>query len=112
MDIVISTLLMLGRGIPGLVAAGVALLLMLLALVRREPGLMVLAALLTIPSAYILGSWTGFLLAVRLIPLFSFASAYSISQDDPIFMWGLSIPPFLFLGYFIFNIVINNFTGV
>lgn len=112
MDIVISTLLMLGRGIPGLVAAGVALLLMLLALVRREPGLMVLAALLTIPSAYVLGSWTGLLLAVRLIPLFSFASAYFIAQEDPIFMWGLSVPSFLFLGYFVFNIVINNFTGV
>ncbi|MDP1547812.1 MAG: hypothetical protein Q8L87_17530 [Anaerolineales bacterium] len=111
MDIILNTLFMLSEGISGLVVAGLAVILMMLALVRGESGLMVFAAMLTIPSAYVLGSWSGVLLFVRLIPIFSLLSAFSISQEDPIFMWGFAIPPFLFLGYFIFNLVTFSFRG-
>jgi len=112
LDTVVNTIVMLSRGIPGLVTAGLAAMLMLLALVRREPGMMVLAALFAIPSAYIFGSWTGYLIFIRLLPILVLLSAYAIGQDDPIFMWGLAIPPFLFLAYFVFNLVVNNFAGV
>lgn len=112
LDTVVSTILMLGRGIPGLVTAGLAAVLMLFALVRHEPGVMVLAALLAIPSAYIFGAWTGYLIFIRLLPVLVLLSAYAIGQDDPIFMWGLAIPPFLFIAYFVFNLVVNNFAGL
>jgi hypothetical protein len=112
LNTVVNTIEMLGRGIPGLVTAGLAAMLILLALVRREPGMMVLAALLAVPSAYIFGSWTGYLLFIRLLPILLLLSAYAIGQDDPIFMWGLAIPPFLFIAYFVFNLVVNNFAGL
>jgi hypothetical protein len=111
LNIVVDTIVMLGRGIPGLVTAGLAAMLVLLALVRREPGMMVLAVLLCIPSIrFQLMDWLP--VVYPFAAAFPFIVAYAIGQDDPIFMWGLAIPPFLFLAYFVFNLVVKNFAGV
>ncbi|HNB37311.1 MAG TPA: hypothetical protein PK414_13885 [Anaerolineales bacterium] len=110
-QVVIDTLIYLSRGIPGLVTAGVALVLMLLALIRKEAGMMSLAALLTLPVAYALGAWGGLLLVVRLLPLFSLASAFAISREDGIFAWGLATPPFGYLILHIFTMVLTDYTG-
>ena len=106
MDIVTNTLIMLAHGIPGLVVSGVALILMFLALIRKEPGLMIFAAALTLPFAYALGSWWAFGLFVRLLPLFSLGSAFAISREDPIFAWSLSAPSFGYLIYTLFKILV------
>ena len=59
MDLVIATIVFLSRGIPGVVVAGIALILMLLALIRKDSSLMVFAALLAFPSTYVFGAWVG-----------------------------------------------------
>jgi len=112
MDLVLSTLGLLGQGITGVVLAGIAVILAILALVRKETGLMVIAALLTIPFAYLWGAWGGFLLAVRLLPLFPLLSAVAINSDEPIFAWILPMPAVVFLLYFVFNSVASGFTGL
>ncbi|MBL8061789.1 MAG: hypothetical protein JNK32_02130 [Anaerolineales bacterium] len=111
-QVVTGTLIFLSNGIPGLVVAGVALILMFLALIRKESSLMVFAALLTLPVAYAFGSWFGLLLVVRLLPLFSLISALFISREDQVLAWIFPLPPFGFLVYHIFNLVLNDFTGV
>lgn len=112
MALIINTLVLLSRGIPGLVVAGVALILMVLGLVRKDSGLMVTAAFLVIPSTFMLGSWVGFLLVVRLMPLFLLASAFFISREDTIFAWLFPIPVLIFLVYYLVNLVAAGFTGV
>jgi hypothetical protein len=112
MAVVMNMLVMLSNGIPGVVVAGVALILMLVALVRKDVGMMMFAALFAIPSTYVFGSWSGFLLAVRLMPLFLVASAIAISQDEMIFGWILPMPVLAFLIYFLINLVAAGFTGV
>jgi|JFJP01.1.fsa_nt_gi hypothetical protein len=106
MDIVTNTLIMLSHGIPGLVIAGVTLILMFLALIRKEAGLMIFAAFLTIPFAYALGSWWNFGIFVRLLPLFSLGSAFAIEKEDSIFSWALSAPSFGYLIYILFKILV------
>jgi hypothetical protein len=49
-----------------LVVAGLAMILMLLALIRKEPNLMIFAAVLFVPFAYTMGTWTDLRLFVRL----------------------------------------------
>ena len=92
MDLVTNVMLALSSGIPGLVVAGVTMILMLLALIRKDAGLMVVAALLIIPFAFARGAWTGFPLFVRLLPLFSLGSALFIGRDDQLF--SIVKPPF------------------
>ncbi len=111
-SVVVSTLLYLSQGIPALVISGLAVILMILALIRKDPSLMVTAALCTLPVAYAFGAWAGILLVVRLLPLFSLLSAFAISRDEPVFAWLLPIPPFGHLMYFIFRLVATNFSGV
>ena len=103
-----SVLFGLSHGIPGLVVAGVALILMFLGLLRKEASLMVIAAFLTIPSTYTAGDWTSIRLLIRLIPLFSFVSAYAISKDENLLAWIFPLPSFGALVYFLFNIVMSG----
>jgi hypothetical protein len=105
MDIVTGTLSTLSHGIPGLVVAGIALILMFLGLIRKESGLMVFSAVLTIPFAYTMGSWSGFGLFVRLLPLFSLGSAFAIGKDDSVFAWSLPSPVFGYFIYILFKII-------
>lgn len=107
MDILNNTMVALSRGIPGLVVAGVILILMFLALIRKESGLMVFAAVLMIPFAYV-GAWSGFGLFVRLLPLFMLGSAFAIGRDDAIFSWALSAPSFGYLVYILFAILVSG----
>lgn len=112
MDVVIATIVYLSRGIPGVVVAGIALILMLLALIRKDSSLMVFAALLALPSTYVFGAWVGFLLVVRLMPIFLLASSFFISKDEMIFAWILPMPVLGFLGYYLVTTIASDFAGV
>ncbi len=107
MDILTNTMIALSRGIPGLVVAGLTLILMFLALIRKDSGLMIFAVVLTIPFAYV-GAWWGFGLFVRLLPLFLLGSAFAIGKDDPIFSWSLSAPTFGYMVYILFRILVSG----
>lgn len=112
MELVNSFLVMLARGIPGVVVGGLSLILMLYALIRRESSVMVFAALFAIPATYVFGSWSGFLLAVRLMPLLLLGSAFFIARDEPIFAWIFPIPVFGFLVYYIILLMARGFVGI
>lgn len=104
-------LYVLSHDIPGLVVAGVALILMLLALIRKESSLMVIAALLTIPFTYEAGDWTSIRLLVRLIPLSAFLSAFAISKEENFLAWIAPFPAFGALVYFLFNLIMSDVGG-
>lgn len=112
MDLIISSLGMLSRGIPGLVLAGASMILMVLALIRKDAGLMFLAALFALPSTYIFGAWSGLLLVVRLMPLFLVGAAFAVNKEEMIFGWALSLPVLFYLIYFLINLVATGFSGV
>ena len=111
MDTVIGILDMLSGGITGVAVAGVTMILMALALIRHESWIMVLAAILLIPVAYAAGAWSGFLIAVRLMPVLLLLAALAIDQDEVLFSWLLPLFPFGYLGYYIFNLLVSNFRG-
>ena len=108
MDIVLNMLIMLSHGIPGLVVAGVTMILILLGLIRKDAGMMIFAAFLFIPFAYSMGAWGGFLLLVRLMPLFLLASAVAIGRDEPLLAWVLPVIPAAYLIYTLFNIIVSD----
>jgi len=112
MDVVTNVLTMLSNGVPGLVVAGITLILMLLALIRKEAGLMFLAAALVLPFAFALGGWAGFRLFVRLLPIFPLGSAFAISRGDSVFSWSLSMPVFAYLIYVLFKILSSGYVGI
>jgi hypothetical protein len=112
MQILINVLIILANGIPGLVVAGLAMILMLIALIRKEAGWMVFAAILLIPFAYARGGATALGWVIRVMPLFPLGSAFAISQDDSIFAWALPLLPFVYLVYVLFQILTGGFTGI
>jgi len=112
MDIVINTLIMLTNGTIGLVVAGLTMILMLLGLIRKDAGMMVFAALLLIPFSVILGSWWGFGLFVRLLPLFCLGAAFAISKEDLLFAWALPMPVFVYLIYVLFRLISIGYVGI
>ena len=112
MNTVITSLVLLSRGVPGIFVAGVSLLLMLLALIHKDPSMMFYAALFAFPATYVLGAWSGALLVVRLFPLFLLASAFFIGKDEMIFAWVFPLPVMGFPVYFLVNLVASNFAGV
>jgi hypothetical protein len=111
-DILVNLLSVLSHGIPGLVVAGVALILMFFGLIRKESSLMIIAAFLTIPVTYTAGGWNGLLLFVRLMPLSLLISAFAISRDDGVLAWAFSFPSFGALAYFLFNLVLFAYRGI
>ncbi len=111
MDIVIGTLALLSRGIPGLVMTGLAIIFAFLALIRKDDSLMMLAALFALPVTYMEGAWAGALLIVRLMPLFLLLSAFFIRKNEPVFAWIFPLPTLGYLIYFAFNLVATNFAG-
>ncbi len=111
MNIFFSILVILATGIPGVVVAGAALVLMVIGLVRKESSWMVIAALLSIPSAYVMGGPYGLQLVLWLLPVFQLISAFFIGKDEMIFAWIFPIPSFGALIYFVFNMVVKNFVG-
>jgi hypothetical protein len=112
MNIVIDTLILLSQGVPGIVVAGLAVILMLFGLIRKDSGTMVTSALLTILVTYLAGGWAGMLLVVRLLPLFSLLSAFAISRDEMLLAWILPLPSLGYLVYFLFSIVVSDFGAV
>jgi hypothetical protein len=109
MDSLNNVLIWLCRGVPGLVVASLTLIFMLLALIRKEPGLMIAAAFLMIPFSYAVGAWSGVYLIVRLLPIFPLLSAFAISRDETLFAWVLPFLPFIYFVYMVFNLVFSSF---
>ncbi|GAB1471961.1 hypothetical protein MASR2M66_28390 [Chloroflexota bacterium] len=112
MDIVLNLITTLSRGTSGIFVGGLSLLLMLLALVRKDPPMMVLAAFLSIPAMFVMGSGSGAGIFVRFLPLFPLAGAYAIAQEDTLFSWLLPVPVLGMLIFFIFRLVMTGFKGV
>ena len=108
MYIFISIMTSLSQGVVGVLVTGLALLCMGMALIRMSSGWMVAAALLTVPYTYTTGSWSGILLAVRLLPLTQLLAAFAIEKEEKMLAWVLSIPTFLMLGYSFYDITINQ----
>lgn len=108
-SILIGMITTLSEGTTGLFVSMLAVLLMFIALIKKDEAswLMVIAALLTVPSTYMLGAWTGVLLMVRLMPLLQLISAYAISKDEMLFAWFFSIVPFALHIYVIYKYVIS-----
>ncbi len=109
MAILTNILITLSKGIPGMVVAGLAMILMFFALIRKEAGLMTFAALLTIPLAYAMGAWAGFPLLVRLLPIFPLLSAFAISKDETLLAWILPSVSFVYLVYTVFKLISSDF---
>ena len=97
------------HGVPGVVLAGAAIVLMVMALVIQNSWLMVIAALFTFPFTYIMGSWSGVYLAVRLLPLLQLLSAYCISKKEMLIAWVAPILPFLALVANLLRVVLAQF---
>jgi len=112
METVTNVLIVLANGISGLVVAGLAMVLMLFALIRKEAAWMVFAAVLFVPFAYARGDASAFGWFVRLMPLLPLGSAFAISKDDPIFAWALPLLPFVYLVYVLFQILTGGFQGI
>jgi hypothetical protein len=108
MDILSNMMSALSHGIPGLVVAGVVMILILLGLIRKDAGLMIFAAFLFIPFAYSMGTWGGLRLGIRLMPLLLLGSAFSINKDEPLLAWVLPILPAAYLIYALFNIIASD----
>lgn len=105
-------MLSLSTGIPGFVVGGLALTLILLALIRRDTTMMIIAAFLLVPLAYTLGAWWGLLVVVRLMPLFPLLSVIAISREDTLLAWLLPLPSVGYLVYYLFRLVASDFSGV
>lgn len=97
------------RDVTGVVVSGLAIVLMLIALVIELPPLMVFAAVLTFPFTYTMGSGSGILLAVRLLPLLQLASAFAISRQDRLIAWICPVLPLLVLISFLLKVVLAQF---
>lgn len=108
MEVIIVLFRTLSEGIPGIMVAGLAMILMLFALVNEEAAAMIAAAFLTIPLTFLEGGWWGFPLFIRLIPLFQLASAYFISRGDPVFAWIFPMPSIGYLIIFLYNLVASD----
>jgi hypothetical protein len=102
----------LSHGTPGLVVASLTLICMLLALIRKDAGLMVTTAFLFIPFSYALGAWSGVYILVRLMPIFPLLAAFAISRDETLLAWVLPLLPFGYLVYLLFSLVVSNFRRI
>jgi hypothetical protein len=110
MDAILATFLALSSGISGMFLSAGIVIIMVLALVRKDAGLMALAAVLSIPVTYVMGTWTLPLIVVRLMPLFLFFSAIAISSEEGLFAWILPLPVFAFLAVHIIRLIMADFT--
>ena len=95
--------------VPGVVLAGVAIILMVIALVIQNPALMLMAAVLTFPFTYTMGSWRGIYIAVRLLPLLQLISAYCISKKEMLIAIITPILPFFVLAATLLKVVVAQF---
>ena len=109
MDILTGMLSALSYGIPGLIVAGLTMVLILLGLIRKDSGLLIFAALLFIPFAYTRGTWMDIRLFVRLMPLFLLGSAWAINRNEPLLAWVLPLPAAAYLIYILFSIIASDF---
>jgi hypothetical protein len=112
MEVVTTILTELSKGVPGLIVASLTLICMLLALIRKDAGLMVTAAFLFLPFSYAIGAWSGLLIIVRLMPIFPLLAAFAISRDETLLAWVLPLLPFGYLVYLLFSLIFSNFRRI
>jgi hypothetical protein len=103
-----SLMTTLSQGGIGIVVTGLALVFMGLGLIRMGSEWMVIAAVLTIPSTYTAGAWSGVLLLMRLLPLTQLFSAYAIEKEEKMLAWISAMPSILTLAYFFYDITVNQ----
>jgi hypothetical protein len=97
------------HGVPGVVISGLAIVLMVIALVIQSEWLMVFAALCTFPITYSMSSWSGILLAVRLLPILQLGSAFAISKREMLIAWVAPILPLLMVLSYLVRVVAAQF---
>ena len=102
----------LSTGIPGIVVAGLSIVIMILALIRGDAGMMIVAGLMIIPLTYISGSWYGWGLLVRLLPLLVFVAAYFISVAEIVIAWIVPIPAFGYVAYYVFTLIFDSYRNI
>jgi len=102
-------MLIFSRGVTGVVLAGLVVVLMTIALVIQSEWLMVLAALFTFPITYSMSSWSGILLAIRLLPLLQLGSAFAISKREMLIAWVAPIIPLIMVLAYLLRIVAAQF---
>ncbi len=108
MEVAMGLFRTLSEGIPGIIVAGLAMILMLFALINEEAAAMIAAAFLTIPLTFPEGGWWGVPLLIRLLPLFPLVSAYFIRHGDPVFAWVFPMPAIGYLIIFLYNLVARD----
>ena len=104
-----SVMRILSNGVPGVVLAGAAIVLMLIGLVIENSAFMVIGAILTVPFAYTMGGSRGVALAVRFLPLLQLGSAFAISKREMLIAWVAPILPFLLLLTFLVRVIVAQF---
>jgi hypothetical protein len=97
------------EGVPGVVLAGMAIILMIIALVIQNSSLMLIAAIFTFPFTYTMGSSRGIYLAVRLLPLLQLVSAYCISKREMLIAIITPILPFFVLAANLLKVIVAQF---
>lgn len=98
----------LSNGIPGIFIAAAAVGLVILGLIRQDPGMVLAGGLLIIPVTFVSGGWSGLLLAFRLLPLLIFLAAYLVSVQEMLVAWVAVIPPIVFVGVHVFNFLYTH----
>ncbi|MCB0102402.1 MAG: hypothetical protein H6635_03115 [Anaerolineales bacterium] len=107
MSVVTNTIYTLAYGISGVAVTGIAMMLILLALVRKDPSMMFFGALFSIPATFVSGSWADWGgIFMRLMPLFPALGAYAVAQDDTVFSWVLAAPVLGYLIFYLFKLIL------
>jgi len=101
-----SVMRTMSDGVPGVVFAGVAIIIMFIGLVMQQSSLMMIAAILTFPFTYTMGGGSGIFLAIRFLPLLQLGSAFAISKKEMMIAWVAPIIPFLLLVSFLFKVIV------
>jgi hypothetical protein len=97
------------NGVPGVVLSGIAIILVVIALVIQEPWVMVLSALLTFPFTYSMGGPKGMFLAIRFLPLLQLGSAFAISKKEMLIAIVAPVLPSLVLASYLLKVILAQF---
>jgi hypothetical protein len=104
-----SIMRILSNGVPGVVFAGAAIVLMLIGLVIENSVFMVIGAILTFPFTYTMGGSRGVSLVIRFLPLLQLGAAFAISKREMLIAWVAPILPFLLLLAYLLRVILAQF---
>ena len=86
-------------GWPGAVTS---LALSVAGLITKRYWLLLVGAVLLIPSTYYLGGGPGIYRLIMLVPLFQLGSAFAIYKNKILLAWSLLVPALLAVAYLLF----------